>query len=126
VGESLRDAELALERAASEGTVVAFEHFDLATLLLSEASPERLEPKVAEVVAVLREHPALYEALIAYFDHDLDVGATAAELHLHPNSLRYRLTRIEQVLDRSLKRPATIAELHIALLADPRTRRDRL
>ena len=125
VGESLRDAELALERAASEGTVVAFEHFDLGTLLLSEASPERLEPKVAEVVAVLREHPALYEALVAYFDHDLDVGATAAALHLHPNSLRYRLTRIEQVLDRSLKRPATIAELHIALLADPRTRRDR-
>ena len=125
VRESLRDAELALERAASEDTVVAFEHFDLGTLLLSEASPERLEPKVAELVAVLRENPALYETLVAYFDHDLDVPAAAAELHLHPNSLRYRLTRIEEVLGRSLKRPATIAELHIALLADPRTRRSR-
>jgi PucR family transcriptional regulator, purine catabolism regulatory protein len=125
VRESLRDAELALERATSEKTVVAFEHFDLGTLLLSEASPERLEPKVAELVAVLREHPPLHEALVAYFDHDLDVTAAAAELHLHPNSLRYRLTRIEEVLGRSLKRPATIAELHIALLADPRTRRSR-
>jgi purine catabolism regulator len=125
VRESLRDAELALERAASEDTVVAFEHFDLGTLLLSEASPERLEPKVAEVVATLRENPALYEALVAYFEHDLDVPATAAELHLHPNSLRYRLARIEEVLGRSLKRPATIAELHIALLADPRSRRSR-
>ena len=125
VRESLRDAELALERASAENTVVAFEHFDLGTLLLSEASPERLEPKVAEVVAVLGEHPALHEALVAYFDNDLDVSATAAQLHLHPNSLRYRLTRIEQVLDCSLKRPATIAELHIALLADPRTRRMR-
>ena len=125
VRESLRDAELALERATAENAVVAFEHFDLGTLLLSEAAPERLEPKVAEVVAVLREHPALHEALVAYFDHDLDVGAAAAALHLHPNSLRYRLTRIEQVLDRSLKRPATIAELHIALLADPQTRRMR-
>jgi PucR family transcriptional regulator, purine catabolism regulatory protein len=125
VRESLRDAELALERATTENAVVAFEHFDLGTLLLSEASPERLEPKVAEVVAILREHPTLHETLVAYFDHDLDVGATAAALHLHPNSLRYRLTRIEQVLDRSLKRPATIADLHIALLADPRTRRMR-
>ena len=125
VGESLRDAELALERAASEHTVVAFEHFDLGTLLLSEAAPERLEPKVAELVAVLRENPALYETLIAYFDHDLDVPAAAAALHLHPNSLRYRLARIEELLGRSLKRPATIAELHIALLADPRTRRSR-
>ena len=78
VRESLRDAELALERAASENTVVAFEHFDLGTLLLSEAAPERLEPKVAELVAVLRENPALYETLVAYFDHDLDVPAAAA------------------------------------------------
>jgi PucR family transcriptional regulator, purine catabolism regulatory protein len=125
VRESLRDAELALERATSEETVVAFEQFDLGTLLLSEAAPERLEPKVAEVVAVLRENPALYDALVAYFDHDLDVPATAAALHLHPNSLRYRLTRIEEELGRPLKRPATIADLHIALLADPRTRRSR-
>jgi PucR family transcriptional regulator, purine catabolism regulatory protein len=125
VRESLRDAELALERATGEDAVVAFEHFDLGTLLLSEASPERLEPKVDEVVAALRENPALYEALVAYFDHDLDVPAAAAELHLHPNSLRYRLTRIEEVLGRSLKRPATIADLHIALLADPRSRRSR-
>jgi PucR-like helix-turn-helix protein/purine catabolism regulatory family protein/diguanylate cyclase with GGDEF domain len=125
VRESLRDAELALERATSENSVVAFEHFDLGTLLLSEASPERLEPKVADIVAVLRDNPALHEALVAYFDHDLDVPAAAAELHLHPNSLRYRLTRIEEVLGCSLKRPATIAELHIALLADPRSRRSR-
>ena len=125
VRESLRDAELALERATAENAVVAFEHFDLGTLLLSEASPERLEPKVAELIAVLRENPALHETLVAYFEHELDVPATAAELHLHPNSLRYRLSRIEELLGRSLKRPATIAELHIALLADPRTRRRR-
>jgi purine catabolism regulator len=125
--ESLRDAELALGRAASEPgrRLVAFEQFDLGTLLLSEAAPERLEPRIAALVATLREHPPLHEALVAYFDHDLDVGATAAQLHLHPNSLRYRLTRIEQVLGCSLKRPATIAELHIALLADARTRRAR-
>jgi purine catabolism regulator len=125
VRESLRDAELALERSASEGRAVAFEEFDLGTLLLSEAAPERLEPKVAAIVAVLRENPALHEALVAYFDHDLEVTAAANALHLHPNSLRYRLTRIEQQLGASLKHPATIAELHIALLADPRTRRSR-
>jgi PucR family transcriptional regulator, purine catabolism regulatory protein len=125
--ESLRDAELALQRAASEpgGGPVAFEQFDLGTLLLSETAPERLEPKVAEVIAVLREHPPLHDALVSYFAHDLDVGAAANELHLHPNSLRYRLTRVEELLGCSLKRPATIAELHIALLADRRTRRER-
>jgi PucR family transcriptional regulator, purine catabolism regulatory protein len=125
--ESLRDAELALGRAAADpdARLVAFEQFDLGTLLLSEAPPERLQPRIAAVVAVLREHPPLHEALVAYFDHDLDVRATAEQLHLHPNSLRYRLTRIEELLGCSLKRPATIAELHIALLADARSRGTR-
>ncbi len=120
--ESLRDAELALERAGAHGGALAYEELDLGTLLLSEAAPERLGPKVEALVAVLREHPPLHEALVAYFANDLDVGATAAQLHLHPNSLRYRLGRVEQLLACSLKRPATIAELHLALLADARTR----
>jgi purine catabolism regulator len=114
---SLRDAQL-----AAAGGVAAFEDLDLATLLLGEADPQRLEPRVERIVSILRENPPLHEALVAYFAHDLDVPATAAELHLHPNSLRYRLQRLEELLGCSLKRPATIAELHIALLADPRTR----
>jgi purine catabolism regulator len=127
VPSSLRDAELALEGAGGHDgpRVVAFEEFDLGTLLLSEAAPERLAPRLEALVSVLRDHPPLHEALAAYFDHDLDVGATAAELHLHPNSLRYRLGRVEELLGCSLKRPATIAELHLALLADARTRGTR-
>jgi DNA-binding PucR family transcriptional regulator len=37
---------------------------------------------------------------------------------MHRNSLRYRLARVEQLLGRSLKQPATIAAIHIALIAD--------
>jgi purine catabolism regulator len=111
---SLRDAELAVER----GGLVRFEDFDLATFMVSEIPPDRLDPKVEEILAVLRANPPLHEALSAYFAHDLDVAATAASLHMHRNSLRYRLARAEQVLGRSLKQPATIAAVHIALVAD--------
>ena len=114
---SLRDAQLAAARG-----VASFEDLDLATLLLTDADPERLQPRVERIVAVLDEHPPLHEALVAYFAHDLDVPASAAELHLHPNSFRYRLSRLEELLGCSLKSPATIAELHIALSADTRTR----
>jgi hypothetical protein len=38
-------------------------------------------------------------------------------LHLHPNSLRYRLAKIEQALGRSLRSPQTIADLYLALRA---------
>jgi purine catabolism regulatory family protein/PucR-like helix-turn-helix protein/diguanylate cyclase with GGDEF domain len=111
---SLRDAELAVER----GGLTRFEDFDLATFMVSEIPRERLEPKVDEILAVLRANPPLHEALSAYFAHDLDIAATAAALHMHRNSLRYRLARAEQVLGRSLKEPATIAAVHIALVAE--------
>ncbi len=111
---SLRDAELAVRRGAR---VTRFEDFDLATFMVSEIPPERLDAKVEEILSVLRAHPPLHEALCAYFEHDLDIAATAAALHMHRNSLRYRLARAEQELGRSLKQPSTIAAVHIALVA---------
>ena len=67
---------------------------------------------------MLRANAPLHEALSAYFAHDLDIGATAAALHMHRNSLRYRLARAEQVLGGSLKQPSTIAAVYLALVAE--------
>jgi PucR family transcriptional regulator, purine catabolism regulatory protein len=115
---SLRDAELAVARAGSGARVVRFEDFDLGTFVVSEIPPERLAPKVEEILAVLRANAPLHEAIRAYFAHDLDIAATAVALHMHRNSLRYRLARLEQLLGRSLKQPATIAALYLALAAE--------
>jgi DNA-binding PucR family transcriptional regulator len=114
VHHSLRDAELAV--GLGNG-FTRFEDFDLPTFVVSEIPAVRLDPKVEEILSVLRANPPLHEALSAYFAHDLDIAATAASLHMHRNSLRYRLARVEQVLGRSLKQPATIAAIHIALVA---------
>ena len=119
--DSLRDAVLTAERAAATGDgagrIVQFEDLDLGAFVVSEIGPERLRPKVAAPLAVLRGNPPLEEALVAYFAHDLDIVAAAKALHLHPNSIRYRLSRVEQLLGRPLRSPATIAELHIAMIA---------
>ena len=117
---SLRDAELAVARAgAGAGArILRFEDFDLGTFMVSEIPAERLAPKVEEILSVLRANPPLHEAICAYFAHDLDIAATAISLHMHRNSLRYRLARLEQLLNRSLKQPATIAALYVALAAE--------
>lgn len=117
---SLRDAELAADHGGldPERRIMRFEDFDLGTFLVSEIAPDRLEPKVDEILSVLRANAPLHEALSAYFAHDLDIAATAASLHMHRNSLRYRLAKAEQVLGRSLKQPATIAAVYLALVAE--------
>ena len=74
--------------------------------------------QVALLAADGESAPLPRERLLA-LAHDLDVVRTAAALHLHPNSLRYRLARVEKLLGRSLKQPSTIAGLYIAILASP-------
>jgi purine catabolism regulator len=106
---SLRDAELA-RRAGLH----AYEDFDLPTLLLAEVAPEAIKPKVDHLLEALGA--PLIDALTAYFARDMDVNATAEAMHVHPNTLRYRLGRIEKLLGKSLRNPAAIAELQLALL----------
>jgi purine catabolism regulator len=115
VPRSFSDAQLAVERV--QHGQLAYEDFDLATLLLSEVPPEHIRPRVEELLAPLNANPPLLEALVEYFARDMDVNATAEAMHVHPNTLRYRLSRVEKLLGRSLRQPATIAELTLALLA---------
>ena len=77
---SHRDAELAARGAARNAAprILAFEDFDLGTLLVSEAQPAWLGPKVEELIAPVRANPSLYEGLTSWFEHDLDIGAAAA------------------------------------------------
>jgi PucR family transcriptional regulator, purine catabolism regulatory protein len=119
--ESLHDAELALgqlERDQSSSRVLRFEALDLAAWLIGDLGVGRIRPKVDALLAPIRDSEMLYETLLAYLDAELDVARAAHTLHLHPNSLRYRLAKIEQRLGRPLRSPATIANLYLATLAD--------
>lgn len=48
-------------------------------------------------------------------DNDLDAVRSAAVLYLHPNTVRQRMRRIDDVLDPSWRRGPRRSELHIAL-----------
>lgn len=117
---SLRDADLAVDRRGLDPgrRIMHFDDFDLGTFMVSEIPSERLAPKVDEILSVLRANVPVHEALSAYFAYDLDIAATATALHMHRNSLRYRLARAEQLLGRSLKQPSTIAAVYLALVAE--------
>jgi PucR family transcriptional regulator, purine catabolism regulatory protein len=117
---SFRDALFALDecrRQGLRGVVKVFEELDLAGLALAQAGDRELLPKVDAVIEPLRGRPPLEEALRAYFDANLDVSQAARALRLHHNSVRYRLAQVEKLLGVDLRSPATIANLHLALLA---------
>lgn len=79
------------------------------------AADERLiDPRVRR----LREQePVLAETLRVYLDSFGDIAAAAAALHVHPNTVRYRVRRIEQAMATSLGDPDVRLVLALSLRA---------
>ncbi|OBA76308.1 transcriptional regulator [Mycobacterium sp. 1554424.7] len=78
------------------------------TVLLDEivtlvgADKRLVDPRIRD----LRERdPVLVETLRAHLDSFGDVGAAARALQVHPNTVRYRVRRIEKLLGASLSDP---------------------
>jgi hypothetical protein len=116
-GDGGRAARRARRPAAPAPRTLTYDDFDLATTVVCDADPAALAAR-RETLGDGRLDGAMRETLDAYLAHRLDVPRTAAALHLHPNSVRYRLQRIERELGRSLDDPVTIANLYLAALVD--------
>jgi DNA-binding PucR family transcriptional regulator len=90
------------------------------TVLLDEivthvaGQPRLIDPRVR----TLREQePLLAETLQAHLDGFGDIAAVAARLHVHPNTIRYRVRRIETLLGTSLDDPDDRLVLALGLRA---------
>lgn len=116
------DARLALTHARpvgrEGGRVVRFTDLDnVGTLIGQVREPDDL-CRAASLLDPLREHEHLLTTLRCWFASDANNGATALELHLHRNTLRYRLNRIEELLGLTLGSPRAITNVQLALVAD--------
>ena len=112
-------ATAAFERADGDSLVVADEH--LATLLTNVAAPvvERIvEMRLAPLRALT---PAARERMaataLAYVQHVGNAAAMARTLHLHPQTARYRIARLRELLGDQLDDPDARFELEAALRA---------
>jgi purine catabolism regulator len=100
--------------------VLRFEDFSVADMLLCTADGAQLRARAEVLLAPLRDHPQLLEAVVAWFACDLNVNDAAARLHLHPNSLRYRLARVDEVTGRALHALPNLVDLYLALRSEAR------
>jgi PucR C-terminal helix-turn-helix domain len=92
--------------------------------LLLAASPELATALAERALAPLRTLPAgaaarAEETLRAWLDAHGDVSATAAALHVHPQTVRYRLAGLREAFGDALDDPAARLELTVALRAHP-------
>ena len=58
------------------------------------------------------------ETALAHLRHDGNAVAMAAEMHVHPQTARYRIARLRELLGEQLDDPDARFELQLALRAE--------
>jgi DNA-binding PucR family transcriptional regulator len=66
------------------------------------------------------ERTILLDTVQAWLEEGGRANDAAAKVFCHPNTVRHRLHRIEELTDRSLSRPKDIAELCLAFETEQR------
>ncbi|MEV0225723.1 helix-turn-helix domain-containing protein [Streptomyces sp. NPDC050704] len=125
VVDSYNDAQLAvrtLRRVAQEQRLMVYEDFDFATRLFADVGLERMVAWAEDFLKPLADRDNLLAGLRSYFEHDQNVNVAAEALSIHHNSLRYRLTKVEELLTINLKQPAAVSSVFLALTAIDLTR----
>jgi len=118
---AFREALLAVADTRSERSAALFTAMDPLNWVLSNQPREQLRLWRDALLQPLRaadEDGRLLETLRAYLRDPEHKGALAERLNVHPNTLRYRLARIEELLGQPLSHPATLARLYLALGPD--------
>jgi purine catabolism regulator len=123
IPQSYREAQQALDigrRLFGEGNVHSFARLGIYRLLFHLYGHEELSDFYQETLGALLEsdrhsNSALIETLESFFLCNGNLSETARTMHLHRNSLLYRLGRIEELLGRSLEDPELRLSIQIAL-----------
>lgn len=129
LGPALDFARMQVQTARSVGRTGAVRTEDLLPELLLARSPELADMLHAKVLGPLevyaeKRSPELLHTLVAFVECGLDRRTTTERLHIHTNTLDYRLRRIEQLIGLQLARQEDLVLIVLALkqrvLAGPR------
>ena len=110
----------ALRRASGRGGFVDVGRLGLSALLLETGTPDALRRFAATVLQGVEAHEERYggdllATLRAWLSAGCSTAAAADALVVHRNTVTYRLGRIEQLTERSLRDSSVRLELQLAL-----------
>ncbi|MEU6700580.1 helix-turn-helix domain-containing protein [Pseudonocardia sp. NPDC046786] len=130
VARSYSEARRALTaglRSPVQGTVVPFAELGVHRLLLQFPDPAELRRFGDEVLGQLFADGSstgtdLLTTLSVYFEENSSPSRTARRLHVHPNTVAYRLRRIEEItgLRLDLHRDRLMAEIAVEIIEGSR------
>lgn len=123
-GKALRMARIALQGATERQQVMVFE--DMLGSVAAIA-PDLAAGMARRVLGGLDSLPrtdreTILETFGAWLDNQGSADGAARQLFVHPNTVRYRLRRLEERTGRPLSEPRCVAELSVAYEVERRLR----
>ena len=117
-GAALRQALQALAEARHPRTLVPFSRIDPLHALLGSEAMAALREQLRQRLADEDTDGKLEATLRRYLSHRGSAALLARQMNIHVNTLRYRLKRVEELLDGDLSEPSFVARMYLALNAD--------
>ncbi|WP_411731042.1 PucR family transcriptional regulator [Paeniglutamicibacter sp.] len=122
VPEQFQDAELAASiarrRSASDaganGGLVRMDEVDPASWFLARLKSPSDRKRLTRFVQPLRHDKELVETIQGYLAMDQDVARVAAWLYVHPNTVRYRIKKVGEILGGNPSEAGLLANLYLA------------
>lgn len=115
VKESYFEAERALDVCTTDAPIM-FEE-DLRLDMILHTVPATIKKDFTHrVLAAVLEEQELMETIKVLLEKNLSLKETAAELHIHINTLHYRLKKIESLTTLNLKEVRDLTSLYLSVL----------
>lgn len=123
VPASVYEAEIALGIARNHAAAhpkatlreaVRIDRIDLTTWMLSHVDRRALEEHIERVLAPLQQ-TSMLDTLVTYLASEQNIALTAEAMFVHANTVRYRISRIEEALGAAIGSVPMITNLTLAL-----------
>lgn len=111
---SYHHAKKALRVAKKTDSIISYDDLTL-DVVLAEINDDTRKEVIEKILGVLLKEDDLLETLEVYLDSELSIKDTSKRLHIHINTLHYRLKRIHELTGYSLKKTENLVMFYIAL-----------
>lgn len=125
------DQALRLAKALGQTGVVSVSDFGGLGLLLSSAGRDNIDTFIQSTIGKIEDYDqrtngSLMDTLSVFIDEGCRYQASADKLGVHVTTLRYRLTRLENLFDIDFDNPTTRFDLNLAMQLRAMTKPARL
>lgn len=112
-----REVRAFAERVGRGDNPVYYDQWALEMLCMS-ASQQELKKQSDLLLQPIKDDPELMDTLAVYLEAGENGKETATRLYVHPSTLRYRVRKIEKILDMNLEDSWTRFRLRMAMNVD--------